>query len=88
MTCNPAELYAELASQVYSPNGGLPPEPWSVLPVDGGANSNSGFQASAYFNPQTGQLVVAYAGTDPLQWEDLVSDLQIGLDIIIIGDRP
>lgn len=79
MSCHPAKLYALLANNAYFTNGGTPPEPWVVLPVDGGADPVSGFQASAYFNPQTGQLVVAYAGTDPGQSGDIKNDLQIGL---------
>lgn len=71
MSCHPAKLYALLVNNAYFTNGGTPPEPWVVLPVDGGADPVSGFQASAYFNPQTGQLVVAYAGTDPGQSGDI-----------------
>lgn len=40
---------------------------------------DNGFQAAAFRNTTTGQIIISYRGTDDLK--DVVSDIQLGLDI-------
>ncbi|MBI3777224.1 MAG: DUF2974 domain-containing protein, partial [Gammaproteobacteria bacterium] len=68
--------YAALAGDVYNDAGA--PEGWTRLEMPGGltANSENGFYAAAYKNDESGEIVVAYRGTDELQ--DAIPDVQFG----------
>lgn len=79
MSCSRYAPYARMSQQAYQNNGGTPPPGFDVVPVGIPAASN-GFQGAAYFNPTTGELVIAFAGTDSPG--DVWNDLQIGLSLI------
>lgn len=87
--------YALLSGNIYqrtirNPDGTfngnyfqLAPEPegWSIAKADGqelyASNGASGFEAAAYTNGN--EVVIAYAGTDPDQWQDLLTDAWVGV---------
>lgn len=55
-------------------------ESWEV--VDSKTDSETGYQAAAYRNTKTGEIVIAHAGTDPLQSGDLVADITQGIGLV------
>jgi len=59
-----AALLANFAELTYHPNG-TPPAGWELIPKIGTAVDGS-FAAYAYRNTTTGQIVIAYAGTNGL----------------------
>ena len=63
--------YAKLSQSVYQ---NTEPEGWRTLPVDQPTGaSDSGFYGAAYQSTETGEIVIAYRGTEP--WSDLYKDL-------------
>lgn len=64
MSCSPCAPYARMSQQVYRNNGGTPPP--GFITVSYNKNNSNGFQGAAYYNPTSSELVVAFAGTDPL----------------------
>jgi len=57
------------------------PEGWSVAQAGGQdlyqSNGDTGFEAAAYTNGS--EVVIAYAGTDTDQWQDLLTDAWVGV---------
>lgn len=82
MTCSTklnVKTYAALAGDVYNDSGA--PEGWKRLEMPAGltANSDNGFYAAAYQNNETGEIVVAYRGSQEVV--DWVSNVQIGVGL-------
>ncbi|GBG14818.1 uncharacterized protein NMK_2419 [Novimethylophilus kurashikiensis] len=69
----------QMGMVVESPDGNL----WTVLKT---SDVNlQGFQAAAYQNIETGQIIVATRGTEPTSKMDLYADLQMGMDGVLAG---
>jgi hypothetical protein len=62
---------ALLSNAVYGNGGPLPPG-WNVVRSFGGS---SGFAATLYNQPTTGQYVLAFKGTDPMSIADIQADV-------------
>src|SRR5262245_22646564 len=73
---------ATLATLIYGKNKIGPPPGWIQLPFTG-ENPTTGFAAAAYQNLATGEITIAYRGTDDFVKDFLDADLKI-----IAGNLP